>query len=79
MLRKDFNAVLFLERADKAWIPQLACDAKVFAASHEGVALAGLGCSWDTRRVKVLLLSTSNAYESICRNMHMNTRGLSYP
>lgn len=64
VLRKDLDAVLGLELADEARVPQLACDAEVFAAAHERVALARLGCGRDTRRVKVLLLPTGDGDES---------------
>ena len=67
MLRKHLDAVLRLELADEARVPELARDAEVLAAAHERVALARLSRGGDAVGLKVLLLSAGNTDEPGCR------------
>ena len=60
---EDLYAMFRLELPDEAGVPELARDAKVFAAAHERVALARLRCGGNAIRVEVLLLSTGNTDE----------------
>ena len=60
---EDLYAMLRLELPDEAGVPELACDAEVFAAAHECVALACLRRGGDAIRVEVFLLSTGNTDE----------------
>lgn len=47
-----------------AHVPELACNAQVFAAPHQRVTLASLGRSRQSARIKVLLLAASDRHES---------------
>lgn len=87
MLHHGLSAILGLVLADEARIPderqrhdatriitnapQLRGDTKVLTAAHQGVTLASLCGSRDTRRVKVLLLATGNGNEAgWCQPLH---------
>ena len=61
---ENLCAILGLELADEARIPELARDAEVLATAHEGVALARLGSGRDAIRVEVLLFPTSDGDQS---------------
>lgn len=65
MLAKLLNAVIALEAADEARIPQLAGDAQVLASAHQRVALAAFSGHRDAVDVKVLLLAACNRHEAV--------------
>ena len=64
MLRKHLDAVLVLELADEARVPELRGDAEVLGAAHEGVALACLRRGWDAVWVEVFLFAACDGNES---------------
>lgn len=60
MLDPDLLCVALHELSDKPWIPELRCNAQIFAAAHQGVGLAALGGRWDTFRGEVLLFAAGD-------------------
>lgn len=60
VLRKQLDAVLFLELADEPRIPKLRRNAKVLATAHERVALTAFRCRRNPTLVKVVLLSSGH-------------------
>lgn len=63
VLSEDFHAVLRLELADEARIPELARYAEVLAAKHQSIALARLRRGWNAVGIEVFLFSASNCNE----------------
>ena len=43
--------------------PEFTCDAKVLAAPHQRITLAGFGCGWDPRGIEVLLFAPCNPHQ----------------
>lgn len=58
MLDPHFLCLLDGEFADEARIPQLRCDAQVFAAPHEGIGFAALCRRRYSIGVEILLFAT---------------------
>jgi hypothetical protein len=46
------------------YIPQIAGDAQVFAATHQSIALGGFCGGWNARWVKIFLFTPSDSNES---------------
>ncbi len=65
LLRRDMFHYRLLsalrnKTADETRVPQLACDAQVFATAHQRVRLAAFGGRRDAIGIKVLLLAASD-------------------
>jgi hypothetical protein len=65
VLSPHLFCVLCSELAYEAWIPELACDTQVFAATHQGVGFAAFSGGGDAIGVKVLLLATGDRNKSV--------------
>ena len=61
VLNEDLYAVLGLEFANEARVPELARNTKVLATAHEGVALARFGSGRDAIGIEVFLFTACNS------------------
>lgn len=78
MLDPDLLCIFVIELANKPWIPQFARDAQIFTTSHKGVGFATLGCSGDTIRLEILLLTTRYRNQTVCNTSALCLIGRQY-
>ena len=65
MLHHQLPRMLFHEPPYVPGVPELASDAEVFAAAHEGVGFAAFGCGGDAVGVEVALFAAGDGDESV--------------
>jgi hypothetical protein len=68
VLDPDLAAVLLLEGAQEARVPELRGDTQVLAAARQGVGLAALGGGGDGVFAEVLALAAGLGYEAGLEN-----------